>query len=198
MKLDSKYFDTIRVRRRSKAAEKAKVPDCAWDGLRQAGDLQGAARARPRRAVPALLRRPRAPVQQVVQLLLGPERPGHPVLSEGLADRSPADLEDGRGRRGSRGGGAAARCRRRAAPRARDPFNLFEDGTPRPQGATRAKKVRSLEAKALKPSISTEEAGGEAIRTRYKSLVKQCTPTPMAGTADTRTGCARSFRPTSS
>ena len=37
MKLDSKYFDGIRVRPSRKAAEKARAPDCSWDGCKEPG-----------------------------------------------------------------------------------------------------------------------------------------------------------------
>ena len=62
----------------------------------------------------------------------------------------------------------------------RDPYELFEDGTPRPKAAA-PKKVRSLESKAFQTLALAEEAGGEAIRTRYKSLVKQLHPDANGG-----------------
>ncbi|KQT53992.1 MULTISPECIES: J domain-containing protein [unclassified Aureimonas] len=180
MKLDSKYFDTIRVRGRTKAPEKAKVPDCAWDGCDKPG-IYKAPRGRDHegqylhfcvdhvRQYNKSYNYFSGLNDQDIQTYLKDSLTGHrPTWKMGADGATP-------------GAEAPKQAARRAAPRARDPFNLFEDGTPRPKGAPRVKKVRSLEAKALITLDLTEEAGGEAIRTRYKSLVKQLHPDANGG-----------------
>lgn len=62
--------------------------------------------------------------------------------------------------------------------RIRDPFNLFGAG---PQKAPRPRKVRSLEAKALETLGLEEAAPAEAIKTRYKELVKRHHPDANGG-----------------
>jgi curved DNA-binding protein CbpA len=69
----------------------------------------------------------------------------------------------------------------RANPRAkmRDPFGLFNDGKPNPTPQQR--KLKQLEGKAFETLGLAGNAGSEAIKARYKELVKQHHPDANGG-----------------
>jgi curved DNA-binding protein CbpA len=81
----------------------------------------------------------------------------------------------------SKEGADAATRWGRANPRAkmRDPFGLFNDGKP---GATpQERKLKQLEGKAFETLGLGANATGEAIKARYKELVKQHHPDANGG-----------------
>jgi curved DNA-binding protein CbpA len=63
--------------------------------------------------------------------------------------------------------------------RMRDPFNLF--GTGQQEGPPRPRRARPLEAKALETLGLDANATGEAIKARYKELVKRHHPDANGG-----------------
>lgn len=69
----------------------------------------------------------------------------------------------------------------RANPRAkiRDPFGVFNEGAPRE--APHQRKLKQLEAKAFETLGLAANATGEAIKARYKDLVKQHHPDANGG-----------------
>ena len=77
MKLNSKYFDSIRVAPKRQRAEQAREerPCCQWKGCRSPGPLPRAEGAGARRPVLSFLHRSRARVQRLLQLLRRHERP---------------------------------------------------------------------------------------------------------------------------
>lgn len=181
MNLDSKYFDRIRVRSQKKAAEPPEAPCCAWDGCKE----------------PGVHRAPRGRDHEGEYLNFCVEHVRQYNKSynyfSGLDDNDiRAYLKDSiTGHRptwtlgsNSSGGGAkrqAASTRaRRWDGRVRDEFGLFGDQNHRPPEARR-RRLRSLETKALKDMGLGEDATGEAIRTRYKALVKQYHPDANGG-----------------
>lgn len=177
MKLDSKYFDGIRLRPDRQAAEKARAPDCDWEGCVE----------------PGLFRAPRGRnhegqyyhfcvdhVRQYnksynyfsglndrdIQAYLKDSMTGHrPTWTMGSHTNAPA--------------GAKGRARRWNGGRPRDPFNLF--GGEDVQRPAPRRKVRSLEGKAFETLDLSDEVSGETIRARYKSLVKQYHPDANGG-----------------
>ena len=62
--------------------------------------------------------------------------------------------------------------------RMRDSFNLFGSGEPQP---ARPRKVRTLEAKALETLGLEADASADAIKARYKELVKRHHPDSNGG-----------------
>jgi len=178
MKLDSKYFDGIRVKGKSSARAKPKAPVCAWDGCEEAGvykapmgrDYEG-----------QYLNFCVDHVRQynksynyfsglsddVIQTYLKDAMTGHrPTWSMGR--NGSAQSSERSGRRAS------------GAGRPRDPFGLFgEEGEPRREA--RRPKVRPLEKKAFETLGLEPNASGEAIRRRYKDLVKQLHPDANGG-----------------
>ncbi|WP_102960933.1 J domain-containing protein [Mangrovicella endophytica] len=175
MKLDSKYFDRIRVRPDREATEKARAPVCAWEGCEEPG-LYKAPRGRDHEG-------------EYYHFCVDHVRMYNKSYNyfSGLGDKDiQAYLKDSlTGHRptwsmGQNGSDAAASIRaRRAGARTRDPFNLFGDAARRTEA--RRPKVRSLESKAFQTLDLAENSAGETIRARYKSLVKQYHPDANGG-----------------
>ena len=195
MKLDSPLFNRIRVKPEADRAAARRRAGLPVAGLRAGGDASGAEGARARARVLALLPRPRARVQPFLQLLRRHERRRGRALSEGRRDRPPADLEDGlqRRRRGTH-----------VRPRARPGRPVRRGARVRPGPGGRASSarppeqrvVRNAERKAFDTLGLDIDAAAADIKARFKELVKRHLPTPMAATARSKTGCARSFRRT--
>ncbi|MBO0663713.1 J domain-containing protein [Jiella sp. MQZ9-1] len=177
MKLDSKYFDGIRVKGKSSARAKPKAPVCAWDGCDQPGlhkaplgrDFEG----------------------QYLNFCVDHVRQYNKSynyfsgLSDDAIQKYLKDAMTGHrptwsmGRNGSTQS-AARSGRSSASGRPRDPFGLFgEDGAR--QAESRRPKVRPLEKKAFENLGLEPGAPGEAIRRRYKDLVKQLHPDANGG-----------------
>lgn len=180
MKLDSKYFDGIRLRPDRLAAEKARAPDCAWEGCKEPG-IYKAPRGRDHEG-------------QYLHFCVDHVRMYNKAYNyfSGLNDQDiQTYLKDSlTGHRptwtmganaGTDGTTQAPPRARRWSGRSRDPFNLFGEGDGRNRSAAAPKKVRSLESKALATLDLAEDSSGETIRTRYKSLVKQYHPDANGG-----------------
>ncbi|MCQ8783873.1 J domain-containing protein [Mangrovibrevibacter kandeliae] len=177
MKLDSKYFDRIRLRPDPQAAEKSRAPSCGWEGCEEPG-LHKAPRGRDHegeyyhfcvdhvRLYNKSYNYFSGLNDRDIQAYLKDSLTGHrPTWKMGSASSEPLKSE--------------ARSGRRFTGRARDPFELFEGTEPAPAPVRR--KVRSLEAKALETLDLPQESTGETIRARYKSLVKQYHPDVNGG-----------------
>ena len=188
MKLDSKYFDAIRVNGKGKtkangAREKPRAPECAWEGCDEAG-IYKAPMGRDHEGqylhfcVDHVRQYNKAynyfsglndkDIQKVLKDSLTGNRPTWTMGHNGAAPGDSAKA-------------ATANRARRYSGRTRDPFNLFngEDGVRAP--APPRPKVRSLEVKAFETLDLSQEATGEAIRSRYKNLVKQLHPDANGG-----------------
>ncbi len=177
MKLDSKYFDGIRVRSgRNAPKPEARTTECAWEGC----------------AAPATFKAPRGrdhegqylnfcvdhvrlynksynyfsglgdeDIQKYLKDSLTGHRPTYPMGSNS-SGAMPSTKPSGRPKRWN-------------GARPRDSFNLFtEDPAPR-------RKARTLEVKALQTLGLPENAPAETIRLRYKALVKQYHPDSNGG-----------------
>ena len=102
MKLDSKYFDSVRVKPDHEKAVAREAPACQWKGCSAAG-VHRAPRGRGHEGEYYLLclEHVRA-VQCLLQLLRGHEQRRHRGLPEGQRHGPPADLEGRRQRVGAR------------------------------------------------------------------------------------------------
>lgn len=185
MKLDSKYFDRIRVKPDSEAAEKAKGPSCSWAGCEEPG-LHKAPMGRNREGAyyhfcvdhVRLYNKSYnyfsglndTDIQAYLKDALTGHRPTWSTRGNTPAAASPipSTRPSGRPRRYA------------AADKVRDPFNLFGDTAAKPATKTQ-RKARSLEIKALQTLDLAADAGGEVIRVRYKALVKQYHPDANGG-----------------
>lgn len=180
MKLDSKYFDRIRVRPDPQAEAKAKAPVCAWVGCEEPGTHK-APMGRDRegsyyhfcvdhvRQYNKSYNYFSGLGDQDIQAYLKASMTGHrPTWKMGSnsSGAMPSDKPSGAPRRWSKHN--------------RPTFDLFgEDGAKRPQ--TQPRKPRTLEVKALETLSLPQNAAGETIRVRYKALVKQYHPDANGG-----------------
>ncbi|ORE91455.1 J domain-containing protein [Aurantimonas sp. 22II-16-19i] len=176
MKLDSKYFDAIRVKGKTSAKAKPRAPACAWEGCKEDGiykaplgrDFEG----------------------QYLNFCVDHVRQYNKSynyfsgLNDDAIQKYLKDAMTGHrptwamGRNGS--SQSTARSGRAGAGRPKDPFGLFgEDGAPRPE--SRRPKVRPLEKKAFENLDLEAGSSGETIRRRYKDLVKQLHPDANGG-----------------
>lgn len=181
MKLDSKYFDRIRIRNRTARPAEPSAPVCQWDGCQEKGIH-------------------RAPVGRHAdgQYFLfcfdhvREYNKGYNYFS-GLSDSEIAryQKEALTGHRPTwtlgvnKAAGAAplhSAARSGSAgshQRMRDPFNLFnEEARPRPKPV---RKVKSLEAKAFETLGLPEVSEAAEIKARYKELVKKHHPDANGG-----------------
>lgn len=181
MKLDSKLFDGIRIRPDRQAAEKAKAPVCEWQGCEQPGVFK-APRGRDHegeylhfcvdhvRMYNKSYNYFSGLNDKDIQSYLKDAMTGHrPTWTMG-ADKGPAQA------------GQPPLRSRRWSGRPRDAFNLFADDAKAGKTAEkRPKTVRSLETKAFETMNLPPESTGQAIRGRYKLLVKQYHPDSNGG-----------------
>ncbi|KQQ79809.1 DnaJ domain-containing protein [Aureimonas sp. Leaf324] len=186
MKLDSKYFDKIRVRPARSGPEPERAPVCMWEGCEEPGSHK-APRGRDHEG-------------QYLHFCVDHVRQYNKSYNyfSGLGDDDIQKyLKDSlTGHRptwtmGSNNSGGAAkvsptpstkpsgRPRRFNGGRPRDSFNLFGEGEA--TVAAPRRKARTLEVKALTTLGLPESAGGEAIRVQYKALVKQYHPDANGG-----------------
>lgn len=183
MKLDSKYFDTIRVGGKRGPRPQPETPECAWEGCHKPGlhkaplgrDFEG----------------------QYVRFCVDHVRQYNKSYNyfSGLEDddiqRFMKDALTGHrptwtmGRNGSTPGNparaATAKRARRWSGGVRDPFELFGSDDQRPDIEKHRPKVRSLEAKAFETLDLSTSASNEEVRNRYKTLVKRLHPDANGG-----------------
>lgn len=180
MKLDSKYFDGIRTRRKRAAEPEPSNPVCQWDGC----EKPGAHRAPVGRHAEGQFflfcfehvkdynkgynyfsGLADTDIARFQKEALTGHRPTWVMGINGSARSSPDIASKRSGRAGY-------------YSRVRDPFNLFGDDKPRQQPQ---RKARPLEAKALETLGLDEKATGADIKARYKELVKRHHPDANGG-----------------
>ena len=180
MKLDSKYFDSVRVKQDHEKAVSQEAPVCQWKGCSAAGRT---ARPRPRargRVLPALPRA-RAAVQCLLQLLPGHEQRRHRGLPEGQRHRPPSHVEGRRQRMGARHAPRRGACAAATAARSSDPHGFFSWRSAR---ADEAQQRRTLQARGAKVARIPRFGAGAArdeIKARFKELVKRHHPDANGG-----------------
>lgn len=182
----SKYFERMRIRPDAKAEAKSHGPQCQWDGCDQPGTHK-------------------APVGRMKEgeyfhFCVNHVREynkGYNYFS-GLRDNDIARFQKealtGHRPTWQMGVNAAARSQPEFSTkrsgragyynRIRDPFNLFGSQANPAQTATRQRKARPLEAKALETLGLATNATSEDIKARYKQLVKQHHPDANGGNRD--------------
>jgi curved DNA-binding protein CbpA len=183
MKLDSKYFDSIRVHRKGEAPPEPSTPTCQWDGCQEKG-LHRAPVGRDAEGEYFLFC-----VDHVRQY-----NKGYNYFS-GLSDSDIAryQKEALTGHRptwkmgvnsAARNGPDVSRLRSGTAgyySRIRDPFGFVEQGRHRAYQEPRQRKLKSLEAKAFDTLHLDASATGADIKARYKELVKKHHPDANGG-----------------
>lgn len=181
MKLDSKYFDRIRVRRRGERAAEPSTPTCQWDGCEKPGahrapvgrDAEGQyflfcfEHARDyNKGYNYFSGLSDGEIARYQKEALTGHRP---TWSMGVNRAAKSGPTQSTARSGSAGSQA----------RMRDPFGFFNE--PKPNRPVRARKVKSLEAKAFDTLGIANNASASEIKTRYKELVKKHHPDANGG-----------------
>ena len=181
MKLNSKYFDAIRVKGKRKA-EPARAPECAWEGCNEAGVYKAPmGRDHEGQYLNFCVDHVRQYNKSYNYFSGLNDEAIQRYLKDSLTGNRPTWTM---GQSGAKPASGRARTARNFKGGARDPFNLFgEDGAPRP--APRRRKVRPLEEKAFETMGLAAESSGEDIRRRYKELVKQLHPDANGGERST-------------
>ena len=185
MKLESKYFDSIRVKSGKDRRQRAdRHPVCAWPGRSAAGTHRAP--------------RGREFEGQYLNLCLDHVREYNKEYNffQGLDDAAVSSFQKDAvtGHRPTwrlgENSWATSKTGRRPASEGfrnnihrRDPFGFFEAAAERPSTAP-ARTLRNAERKALHSLGLEEGATAEAVKTRYKSLVKRLHPDANGGSRD--------------
>ncbi len=188
MKLDSKYFDSIRSsKRKGKGGTTAKptAPTCQWDDCEKKGehrapvgrDAEGkyfmfcADHVREyNKGYNYFSGLSDGEIARYQKEALTGHRPTWTVgvNTSGTTQTNPQQSQ-------KRSGSAAAYANMR------DPFRLFEEGKSSPKAQPRKRKLKALEAKAFDTMGLAANATSTDIKTRYKDLVKQNHPDANGG-----------------
>lgn len=176
MKLDSKYFDKVRVKPGDERLARDRFPACEWPGCAKPG-------------------RHKAPKGR------GSEGQFHNYCTEhvqqynktynyfeGMKDDEvqgfQKDARTGHRPTWKLGENAYANVsgkRRKAAKGPRDPFNLFGEGKQQTTGHPKGRALRNTELKALQTLGLDETATPDKVKSQYKTLVKRLHPDANAG-----------------
>jgi curved DNA-binding protein CbpA len=188
MKLDSKYFDSIRSSKRkgkgkAGAVPRPEAPQCQWDGCERKGehrapvgrDAEGqyfmfcSEHVREyNKGYNYFSGLSNAEIARYQREALTGHRP---TWTMGVNKTSRASPDQATVRSGSAASFANVR----------DPFRLFDEGSGNGRAQPRRRKLKSLEAKAFDTMGLAENASARDIKSRYKELVKQHHPDANGG-----------------
>jgi curved DNA-binding protein CbpA len=180
MKLDSKYFDSIRIKPEAERAERARTPTCHWPGCEEAG-LHKAPKGRGREGEYFLycLDHVRAynknynyfagmSDEDVARYQKASVTGHRPTWSSGVNAWASTGFRSS----------AQAHMGFKADFTTSDPFDLFarsNGGAPGEDNKTR-RTLRNAERKALRTLDLDEDAKAPEIKSRFKALVKRHHP----------------------
>ncbi|MGE0213305.1 MAG: J domain-containing protein [Parvibaculaceae bacterium] len=180
MKLDSKYFDRIRVKPGEDRLRRRQKPSCEWPGCAQAGDYR-APKGRDHEG-------------EYHSFCLGHVREYNKQYNY-FAGMSDTDLSSWRERdhtghrptwrlgENSWATFNGGRSRQATGPGYRDPHRLFAEDAAEPARERRA--VRNAELKALHALGLDETATPDQVKRQYKTLVKRLHPDANGGSRAT-------------
>jgi hypothetical protein len=183
MKLESKYFDAVRVKPNQDRRLRDHFPVCAWPGC----------------ASPGTHRAPRGRQfeGEYLNLCLDHVREYNRDYNffQGLDDAAVSSFQKdavtghrptwplGENSWASSKAGRKTSAGFRHNPARKDPFGLFGDGSGPTPGRS-ARPVRNAERKALHSLGLDEGATSDQVKTRYKSLVKRLHPDANGGSRE--------------
>ena len=177
MKLDSKYFDKIRVKPGTEQAARETVPQCEWPGCPRPGKHKA---PKGRGAEGQFFRYCTEHVQEYnktynyfsgmkddeVETFRKDAQTGHRPTWK-LGENSHANVTG---------------SRRKATATAKDPFNLFADARDKASGYhPKGRSLRNTELKALQTLGLDDTATPEQVKNQYKTLVKRLHPDANGG-----------------
>ena len=185
MKLDSKYFDRIRLRPDPQAAEKAAAPVCGWTGCEEPGTHKApVGRDQEGRYYHFCVDHVRLYNKSYNYFSGLNDNDIQAYLKASMTGHRPT-WKMGSNSSGAMPSTAPSGPPRRWSKHTRDTFNLFGETGTRAKPEMAPRKARSLEIKALETLSLPENAAGETIRVRYKALVKQFHPDANGGDRST-------------
>ncbi|MGE0847020.1 MAG: J domain-containing protein [Flavobacteriaceae bacterium] len=165
MKLDSKWFDSIRVRRPAPGPA-PRAPRCAARGCGEPGEYKAP--------------RGRNFEGQYLHFCLEHVRAYNKSYNyfSGMSDDEVAafQIDSSTGLRPTWSMGKNDRAAHNAAPRFHDPFDFFHAGRAAPEPEPETPHIGRLDRRALETLGLEPTAGKAEIRTRYKLLVKRLHP----------------------
>ena len=184
MKLESKYFDSIRVKPDKDRRQRDRQPVCAWPGCASAGTHRAP--------------RGRQLEGQYLDLCLDHVREYNKEYNffKGLDDEAVSTIQKDAltghrptWRLGENSWASSKSGRKRASGGFRanlnqqDPFGLFGESQNRPSTPP-SRAIRNAELKALHSLGLEEGATAEEVKTRYKTLVKRLHPDANGGSRE--------------
>ena len=190
MKLDSKYFDSIRSSKKkgkgkSKVSAKPTTPDCQWDGCEKKGEFRAPVGCDAEGEYFLFCADHVREYNKGYNYFSGlsdgdiaryqkEALTGHrPTWTLGVNKAASAQTNPEQSQ--SRSGSAAAYANMR------DPFRLFDEKGAASRPQPRKRKLKALESKAFETMGIPANAPAEEIKTRYKDLVKQNHPDANGG-----------------
>ena len=176
MKLDSKYFDKIRVKPSSGKPVQESIPQCDWPDC-----------PRPGRHKAPMGRGNEGKFYNYCTQHVQEYNKSYNYFA-GMKDDEMAEFQKN-SRLGDRptwklGQNAtfsASSVRRKAAQMRDDPFGVNPGGAKQPGRHTSGRALRATEIKALQTLGLDDNATGEEVKTRYKTLVKRLHPDANGG-----------------
>lgn len=177
MKLDSKYFDKIRVKPgEDRKAAASNVPQCDWPGCPRPGKHKA---PKGRNAEGQFFNYCTQHVQEYNKTY---------NYFSGMKDDEVASFQkDARtGHRptwklGQNSTANVSGSRRKATASAKDPFNLFAETKEKAGFHPKGRALRATELKALQTLGLDDTATPDQVKTQYKTLVKRLHPDANAG-----------------
>ncbi|TPW27316.1 J domain-containing protein [Pararhizobium mangrovi] len=199
MKLDSKYFDSIRTGKKGRKAPGAgasanarpasarseETPICQWDGCEEKGTHKAPVGRDAEGEYFLFCKDHVSRYNKGYNYFSGlsdsdiakyqrEAMTGHrPTWSMGVNKDAKAAPDFSTTRSASAASYARARMR--------DPFGFVDDGSEKVRTQTRRRKIKTLEAKAFETLSLAETAHSEEIKTQYKALVKKHHPDANGG-----------------
>jgi DnaJ-like protein len=179
MKLESKYFDSVRVKPDKDRRQRDRHPVCAWPGCSAVG---------PHRAP-----RGRQFEGQYLNLCLEHVREYNKDYNffQGLDDAAVSSFQKDAvtghrptWRLGENSWAAGRTGKSGFRHNHKDPFGLFGDASGAARSTRPARTVRNAELKALHCLGLEEGATSDQVKTRYKALVKRLHPDANGGSRD--------------
>ena len=185
MTTNSKFFDSIRIRRKKEAEKKSSGPCCQWDGCDKPGTH-------------------RAPVGRMregeyLHFCIDHVREYNKTFNyfSGLSDKDISKFQKDAitGNRPTWSTASNSTATKHTSPdvaqrrsgsaayqnRMRDPFGFVKEAKAAPAGKTALRKPRTLEVKALATLGLEPNSTSDKIKARYKELVKQHHPDANGG-----------------
>lgn len=185
MTLSSKYFDSIRIRSKKETEAKPRVPECQWDGCEKPGAHKApVGRMREGEYFHFCIDHVREYNKSFNYFSGVPDGDIARFQKEALTGNRPTWSTAANSSAAPSSSPNMAKMRSGSAAyhnRVRDPFNLFKEAKETARAAAKVRKPKALETKALATLGLEANSTSDAIKARYKELVKLHHPDANGG-----------------